>query len=111
MAQRAAVDGANEQKSLDAVQKLSKKCPSASCGVNIEKISGCDHITCKWSPYRYWQWSALTFGSIQVKCAHTSSAGCALHPIPDPLATTTSETLHTRRHVRIFGLIRQWHLQ
>lgn len=46
MTQRA-IDDANEQKSLDAVKGISKKCPSASCGVNIEKISGCDHITCE----------------------------------------------------------------
>ena len=32
---------------------MSKKCPSASCGVNIEKISGCDHITCKCLPWLF----------------------------------------------------------
>lgn len=37
----------DEKKSLEAVKKLSRPCPGPGCGVNIDKYSGCDHVTCK----------------------------------------------------------------
>jgi hypothetical protein len=41
--QRALEDAA----SLEAISKLSKKCPGQNCHYNIEKNYGCDHMTCK----------------------------------------------------------------
>lgn len=35
-----------EDASLKAVSELTKKCPGTRCGWNIEKTSGCDHMTC-----------------------------------------------------------------
>jgi hypothetical protein len=37
----------DEQKSLDAVKKMSRPCPGQGCGVNIDKYEGCDHMTCE----------------------------------------------------------------
>ena len=36
-----------EQESLATVRKISKPCPGANCGINIDKIAGCDHVTCE----------------------------------------------------------------
>ena len=38
-----------EDETIALVAKISKKCPNANCGANIQKVSGCDHITCKWT--------------------------------------------------------------
>ncbi|OAL06196.1 hypothetical protein IQ06DRAFT_211228 [Phaeosphaeriaceae sp. SRC1lsM3a] len=37
---------AQESASLDAIGKLTKKCPGPNCVFNIEKNNGCDHMTC-----------------------------------------------------------------
>jgi hypothetical protein len=42
-AQRAQEDAA----SLEAISKLSKKCPGLNCTYYIEKNDGCDHMTCE----------------------------------------------------------------
>ncbi|KAH7402671.1 hypothetical protein BKA66DRAFT_449266 [Pyrenochaeta sp. MPI-SDFR-AT-0127] len=36
-----------EEASLEAIRKLSKKCPGRECQFSIEKNDGCDHMTCK----------------------------------------------------------------
>lgn len=36
-----------EEASLKAINKISKKCPGAGCGWNIQKHNGCDHMTCR----------------------------------------------------------------
>jgi hypothetical protein len=38
---------AQEAASLEAIGKLSKKCPGPNCLYNIEKNDGCDHMKCK----------------------------------------------------------------
>ena len=38
---------AQEEASLQAIGKLTKKCPGPGCTWNIEKNDGCDHMTCK----------------------------------------------------------------
>jgi hypothetical protein len=58
MEQRRAED-ANEQTSQETIRQISKKCPSALCGVNIQKISGCDHITCGYIPLRLFRTGPL----------------------------------------------------
>lgn len=35
----------DEKKSLEAVKKLSRPCPGPGCGINIDKYTGCDHVT------------------------------------------------------------------
>lgn len=41
----------DEQKSLEAVKQVSRPCPGPGCGVNIDKWTGCDHVTCKKTKY------------------------------------------------------------
>ena len=36
-----------EEASKVTIEKTTKKCPKRTCGANIEKIDGCDHMTCK----------------------------------------------------------------
>jgi hypothetical protein len=36
----------DEQKSLATVKQLSRPCPGPGCGINIDKYTGCDHVTC-----------------------------------------------------------------
>jgi E3 ubiquitin-protein ligase RNF14 len=38
-----------EKANIEAIKKLTKKCPNETCGWNIEKITGCDHMTCELS--------------------------------------------------------------
>ncbi|CAE7205025.1 IBR domain containing protein [Pyrenophora teres f. teres] len=40
---------AQEEASLEAIGKLTKKCPGPGCTWNIEKNDGCDHMTCKFN--------------------------------------------------------------
>ena len=37
----------DEQASQITITRISKECPGPGCGRRIEKIEGCDHITCK----------------------------------------------------------------
>jgi len=37
----------DEQKSLDAVKQVSRPCPGPGCGINLDKYTGCDHVTCE----------------------------------------------------------------
>lgn len=37
----------DEQKSLETVKQVSRPCPGPGCGVNIDKWTGCDHVTCE----------------------------------------------------------------
>jgi hypothetical protein len=37
----------DEEKSLEAVEKLSRPRPGPGCGINIDKYTGCDHVTCE----------------------------------------------------------------
>jgi hypothetical protein len=59
-----------EEASLKAIGKMSKKCPGRKCGWNIQKNDGCDHMTCECSaagrPDRYRCCTDL-LGS---KCSH-----------------------------------------
>lgn len=38
---------AQEEASVEAIGKITKKCPGPGCVYNIEKNDGCDHMTCK----------------------------------------------------------------
>jgi hypothetical protein len=44
---KAEEQSAQEAASLAAIRRLSKKCPGPECAFDIEKIDGCDHMTCK----------------------------------------------------------------
>ncbi|KAH7073313.1 hypothetical protein FB567DRAFT_454260 [Paraphoma chrysanthemicola] len=44
---------AQEEASLAAIGKLSKKCPGPKCVYNIEKNDGCDHMTCSKCRYEF----------------------------------------------------------
>lgn len=35
------------------LEKTTKACPNAICGMRVEKVSGCDHITCGKCKYQY----------------------------------------------------------
>jgi hypothetical protein len=59
-ARQVAQEAAGEQRSLEVVQKTTKKCPFPSCGVKIHKIEGCDHMTCEFIFLLY----RLGFGDI-----------------------------------------------
>jgi hypothetical protein len=41
------LEKAQEAASVAAIGQLTKKCPGPRCIYNIEKDSGCDHMTCK----------------------------------------------------------------
>ncbi|KAA8615084.1 IBR domain containing protein [Pyrenophora tritici-repentis] len=43
---------AQEEASLKAIGKLTKKCPGPGCTWNIQKNHGCDHMTCKFTERR-----------------------------------------------------------
>lgn len=99
---------ANEQQSRAFIQQNSKQCPSPRRGVNIDKISGCDHITCQFAPaypVELWRKILLTISSIKAACAATSSAGCALHLTSGRPASTVvviafiSHTVGTMRNL------------
>jgi hypothetical protein len=32
----------------ELVEKTAKYCPNESCKIIVTKVSGCDHMTCKW---------------------------------------------------------------
>jgi hypothetical protein len=36
-----------EKKTEEMLDSMSKKCPNKGCGWRIQKISGCEHMTCK----------------------------------------------------------------
>jgi hypothetical protein len=60
---------AEEAASKKLINSTAKQCPG--CKRNIEKIEGCDHMTCKWNLYR--AKASLTSG--QVRNVDMSSAG------------------------------------
>ncbi|GAB1736557.1 hypothetical protein NU219Hw_g8186t1 [Hortaea werneckii] len=71
-----------ERQSEKYLKKISKPCPR--CGVNIDKVSGCDHVTCSRSSCRHefcWQCFAPFGGSEGISrrgnAAHRSS--CRYH--------------------------------
>jgi hypothetical protein len=46
-----------EEASMKLIGKISKICPTPSCGANIQKSAGCDHMTCEFSRLllcRFW---------------------------------------------------------
>lgn len=39
-----------ESASKEALKQDTKICPGQGCGRRVQKVSGCDHVTCKFSP-------------------------------------------------------------
>ncbi|KAF2642964.1 hypothetical protein P280DRAFT_394527 [Massarina eburnea CBS 473.64] len=63
--------GADEKKSEKVIKEISKPCPK--CGVNIEKSTGCDHMTCKQCKHNFCWQCLVTFTSNmqhRVDCTH-----------------------------------------
>ena len=38
-----------EEATTEYLSKTTVKCPGKDCGYNIQKITGCDHMTCKYN--------------------------------------------------------------
>ncbi|KAF2162566.1 hypothetical protein M409DRAFT_27188 [Zasmidium cellare ATCC 36951] len=85
-----------EELSAKKVKAVSKKCPNPKCGINLDKYTGCDHVTCRKCKHEFcWLCFAPYSGPQGIRKignrAHSRS--CRYHPsaLPDyrPVAVAT----------------------
>ncbi|KAL5383839.1 hypothetical protein DPSP01_005640 [Paraphaeosphaeria sporulosa] len=70
---------AQEEASVAAISKLSKKCPGPDCAFNIEKNAGCDHMTCSRCRYEFC-WECLAdYQRIRTKGNAAHEKTCKYH--------------------------------
>ncbi|KAL5471679.1 hypothetical protein PMIN07_001515 [Paraphaeosphaeria minitans] len=70
---------AQDEASVAAISKLSKKCPGPDCAFNIEKNEGCDHMTCSRCRYEFC-WECLAdYPKIRKKGNTAHEKTCKYH--------------------------------
>ncbi|KAF2789085.1 hypothetical protein K505DRAFT_285044, partial [Melanomma pulvis-pyrius CBS 109.77] len=68
-----------EKASLEAIKKISKKCPGEGCGWNIQKDSGCDHMTCVQCGHEFCWVCFAPYESILLYGNDKHAKGCMYH--------------------------------
>jgi hypothetical protein len=67
---------AQEKASQAALAQLAKKCPGKRCGYNIQKIDGCDHMTCSKCRYEFCWLCLADYNAIRKKGNTAHNRGC-----------------------------------
>jgi E3 ubiquitin-protein ligase RNF14 len=65
--------------SVQAISKLTKKCPGQNCGWNIEKNDGCDHMTCSKCRYEFCWVCLASYTAIRKKGNTAHRESCKYH--------------------------------
>lgn len=65
-----------EQASQRYLEKTTKTCPNAACGIRVEKISGCDHMICLKCRHEYCWLCLAAYNDIRSKGNHFHKGGC-----------------------------------
>jgi hypothetical protein len=80
-----------DQKSQIWIKKYSKKCPK--CGIFIEKISGCDHMTCQRCKYQFCWECFSDYQQIHIYGLRKHMTYCKHYPKTRP----SNKICHTQR--------------
>jgi hypothetical protein len=88
-----------EEKSAEEVKRCATVCPG--CGVPIQKVSGCDHMTCKTSFVLILREKDFADDSSKVESAEMSSATCVVRRTGGQMAFVRLVIRHMRRVVSI----------
>ncbi|TVY62711.1 E3 ubiquitin-protein ligase dbl4 [Lachnellula suecica] len=92
-----------EAASEKVLQETTKKCPNGKCGLNCEKVSGCDHMTCHKCKFQFcWMCFAPYLGPTGIDRAGNSAhaPNCKYHSANLPAGATRLAQMYATLHRR-----------